>query len=138
MLERPAAKERKAKSGGRRKIGEGNLPSPNKGKTIDKVGPAVGMSGKTYEKAKAVVAKLAREPKETGDVGWARSCAISGDHGWALHEPLQERRPATDGNGESASLSLRRVALFGMTRPDATPKPAEAAAGTATVAELRA
>ena len=80
----------------------------------------------------------AKVPRETRDVECARGCAISGDHGWALHEPLQERRPATDGNGESASLSLRRVALFGMTRPDATPKPAEAAAGTATVAELRA
>ena len=38
------------------------------GETRDKVGPAVGMSGKTYEKAKAVVAAAEESPEEFGDL----------------------------------------------------------------------
>jgi hypothetical protein len=59
-LERQNAKGRKRQ--GRPKRTEGKFPSDKngqdestKGKTGDKVAPVVGMSGKTYEKAKAVV-----------------------------------------------------------------------------------
>lgn len=72
-LERPKAKERQVSVGGRnnaRSNGRGKLPQPLTGKTRDKV--AVGMSGKTYEKAKAVVssgdAELVTKMDETGNV----------------------------------------------------------------------
>jgi len=50
-LERPRAKERK---GGRPKTG-GKFPPVSEPRTRDKIGEAVGMSGKTFEMAKAVV-----------------------------------------------------------------------------------
>lgn len=57
-LERQAAKKRHDEQA-KANLGladGGNLPPSEKGKTRDKVGAAVGMSGKTYEKAKAVLA----------------------------------------------------------------------------------
>ena len=77
-LERPKAAERQAegqKAGGRgKKKLAGKLP-PSKGETRDKVGLAVGMSGKQYEKAKAVVAggdaALIAEMDKTGKVDGA-------------------------------------------------------------------
>ena len=56
-LERPKAKERQAEQARRNQPQSegGNLPPIEKAKTRDKVGEAVGMSGRTYEKAKAVV-----------------------------------------------------------------------------------
>jgi ParB family chromosome partitioning protein len=58
-LEGPKAKERQATSTGgnerKPKPGSGKLPEAGKGRTRDKVAAAVGMSGRTYEKAKAVV-----------------------------------------------------------------------------------
>lgn len=50
-LEKPRAEERE-----RAGRPSGNLPEGTKGQTRDLVGAAVGMSGKTYERAKAVVA----------------------------------------------------------------------------------
>jgi hypothetical protein len=44
---------------------EGKLPS-FQGKTRDKVAPAVGMSGRTYEKAKAVVEAAQSDPERFG------------------------------------------------------------------------
>lgn len=59
LLEKPKAKERQ---GTRTDIEEhsGKLPESSKGDTRDKVAAAVGMSGKTYEKAKAVVEAAAK------------------------------------------------------------------------------
>lgn len=56
-LERPAAAERQQESGKRYGKGSGDSPEPieAKGDTREKVGGAVGMSGRTYEKAKTVV-----------------------------------------------------------------------------------
>jgi ParB/RepB/Spo0J family partition protein len=73
-LEREKAKQRqeatRAKKGQRvgandAAQGGGNLPPPtaDKGKTRDKVASRVGMSGKTYEKAKAVVEAAAEDPQ---------------------------------------------------------------------------
>lgn len=56
-LERPKAEERE-----RAGVPCGNLPQGEVGKTRDKVGAAVGMSGRTYEKAKAVVQAAAEDP----------------------------------------------------------------------------
>lgn len=67
-LERPPARERMAEAGrsaapGRPAERSGESPDLSaKGDTREKVGPAVGMSGRTYEKAKQVV-----EAAETGD-----------------------------------------------------------------------
>jgi len=65
-LEREAAKKRQAQAGpveGKgKKSACGKFPQAVTGKTRDKVGAAVGMSGKTYEKAKAVVEAAEEEP----------------------------------------------------------------------------
>jgi N6-adenosine-specific RNA methylase IME4 len=65
-LERPKAKERQAAAGpkegkGKKKIGSGKLPQAV-GRTRDVVGAAVGMSGKTYQQAKAVIQAAAENP----------------------------------------------------------------------------
>ncbi|MBX3436008.1 MAG: hypothetical protein KF861_00735 [Planctomycetaceae bacterium] len=60
-LERPKAEERKRAAQFGSEDGEGNFPSPGKGKTSDIVGDALGVSGKTYEKAKAI-AETAIDP----------------------------------------------------------------------------
>ena len=73
-LERPKAAERKAASQPKKGVkvgqqGEGNFPPPsNKGKTVDKVGAALGISGKTYEKAKRVVEAAESQPDTFGDL----------------------------------------------------------------------
>lgn len=72
-LEKPAAKERqqstRAKKG--QKVGEeggGKFPPPSAGKTRDKVGAALGVSGKKYEKAKQVAEAAEKEPEKFGDL----------------------------------------------------------------------
>jgi ParB/RepB/Spo0J family partition protein len=79
-LERPRAKARqeatRAKKGeqahkrNRAAQGGGNLPPPQEsgGKTRDKVAEAVGMSGRTYEKAKAVAEAARADPETCGDL----------------------------------------------------------------------
>ena len=67
-LERQAAKERQAAAGpeegrGCKRTGSGKFPEPVKGQARDKAGQAVGMSGKTYAKAKAVVEAATRDPE---------------------------------------------------------------------------
>jgi ParB-like chromosome segregation protein Spo0J len=69
------AKERQAAAGPRegrgKKTGSGNFPEPVNGKagqTRDKVGESVGMSGKTYEKAKKVEEAAKTDPKNFGDL----------------------------------------------------------------------
>jgi ParB-like chromosome segregation protein Spo0J len=59
-LERPAAAERKAATmQNLRNVGAGNVPAPSdpgaRGDVREKVGAAVGMSGRTYDRAKTVV-----------------------------------------------------------------------------------
>lgn len=54
-IEKPKAAERRASQIQDGKPTGGNLPQVEEGKTRDKVAEAIGVSGKTYEKAKAVV-----------------------------------------------------------------------------------
>jgi ParB family chromosome partitioning protein len=66
-LERAAAKERQAQAGpaegpGKKENGGGTLPEAVRGDTRDKVAKAVGMSGRNYEKAKAVVEAAEKDP----------------------------------------------------------------------------
>jgi N6-adenosine-specific RNA methylase IME4 len=79
-LERKAAKERQAHAGpssgkGAKTSGSGKLPEAVKKDTRDAVGKAAGVSGKTYEKAKAVVRSgdraLIDEMNRTGKVNGA-------------------------------------------------------------------
>jgi hypothetical protein len=74
--EREAKKRQKEHGGtapGRPKDTSGKLPEVSTGRTRDKVAAAIGMSGKTYEKAKAVVASGDKEAIDlmdsTGKVG---------------------------------------------------------------------
>jgi N6-adenosine-specific RNA methylase IME4 len=69
-LEAAAAKVRQATSTGgadpKPRPACGKFPQAGNGKTRDKVGEAVGMSGKTYEKAKAVVDAAEAHPERFG------------------------------------------------------------------------
>ena len=62
---KPEADKRKASTQakpGSGKVGGGKLQSPGKGKTRDAVGSAVGLSGRTYARAKVVVAAAKADP----------------------------------------------------------------------------
>jgi ParB family chromosome partitioning protein len=70
-LERPAAKERQAEAGpadgpGKKATASGKLPAGAAGDTRDRVAAAFGISGKTYEKIKAVVEAAKEHPEEYG------------------------------------------------------------------------
>jgi N6-adenosine-specific RNA methylase IME4 len=66
-LERPEAERRKAATRNTGESRPGKLPQRDgKGRTRDKVAEAVGMSGRTYEKAKEVVEAAAAEPAKYG------------------------------------------------------------------------
>jgi N6-adenosine-specific RNA methylase IME4 len=64
--ERREARRRQGLSGGKGRIARGKLPPAIAGKTRDKVGAFVGMSGRTLEKARAVVEAAAAEPGRFG------------------------------------------------------------------------
>jgi ParB family chromosome partitioning protein len=71
-LEKPKAKARQATSTGgadpKLRPACGKFPQADNGKTRDKVGETVGMSGKTYEKAKVVVEAAEEDPDTFGPV----------------------------------------------------------------------
>jgi hypothetical protein len=67
------AKERQAQAGpttgkGKKASASGKIPEPLKGETRDRVAGQLDMSGKTYEKAKAVVEAAERDPEKFGPV----------------------------------------------------------------------
>ena len=62
-LQKPKAKARK---GARTDTPAGKLPAGSAGDTRDKVASALGISGKTYEKAKAVKAAADADPDRNG------------------------------------------------------------------------
>ena len=66
--ERQRAKKRLKEAGKLGGEGSGKLPEASKGQTRDKVGNAVGMSGRTYEKAKAVVKAANDDPAKFGSL----------------------------------------------------------------------
>lgn len=92
-LEKPAAKLRQREHGGTapgkgRNTG-GNLPQvTDAGKTRDKVAKTLGVSGRTYEKAKQVVEAAEQDPEGCGDLPAAMD-AGSVD---AAHKELKRRR----------------------------------------------
>src|SRR6266852_3984377 len=71
-MERKAARKRQSQAGpangrGKKATGSGNLPEAVRGNTRDRVGAALGMSGKTYERAKEVVQAAKQNPAEFGE-----------------------------------------------------------------------
>jgi len=64
FIEKPAAEKREKSGTNQYTEPSGKLPEGSKGDSRDKVGAAVGMSGKTYEKAKAVVSAAKENPKK--------------------------------------------------------------------------
>jgi tRNA1(Val) A37 N6-methylase TrmN6 len=67
-LERRQAKQRQRDGGRNGGKGSGNLPEPSTGDTRDKVAGAVGMSGRSYQKARTVVEAAESDPRRFGDV----------------------------------------------------------------------
>jgi hypothetical protein len=65
-LEAEAAKQRQQEGGRLGGQGCGKLPQASKGKTRDKIGRVVGMSGKNYDKAKQVVDAAEADPEQFG------------------------------------------------------------------------
>jgi hypothetical protein len=103
-LEKPEAARRQAASQAKKGVkvgvqGGGNLPPPeNKGKTRDKVGEALGVSGSTYDRAKQVVAAAEAEPEKYGDLP-ARMDESSVN---AAHKELKARQsPVETDDGHS-------------------------------------
>jgi ParB family chromosome partitioning protein len=88
-LERAAAKQRKKEGGRTGGKASGKLPAASgAGDTRDKVAEAVGMSGRTYEKAKEVAEAAEAEPEKYGDL--AQEMDRSGKVDPA-HKKLRER-----------------------------------------------
>ena len=78
-LERPKAVARKAQAKGKTRgqknsVSSGKLPQETETKTRDKVGEAIGLSGRTYEKAKAVIESGDTELIEDRDAGSGGRC----------------------------------------------------------------
>ena len=67
-LERKAARDRQSAGGRIGGQGGGKLPQASQGKTRDKVAASLGMSGRTYEKAKKVVQEAKKDPTRLGDL----------------------------------------------------------------------
>ena len=89
-LERDAARERQAAGWGDHSGCE-NLAQPDRGKTLDRVASAVGMSRPTYTKAQAVVEAAEQEPDTFGDL--AEQMDATGKVSPAF-DAMQERKGA--------------------------------------------
>lgn len=102
-VEAPEAKERQASTlfQGDKEPRCGNLPPRETGKTRDKVGAAVGMSGKTYEKAKEVVEAAEAEPEKYQPLldAMNRTGKVNG-----VHKRLRTSRAAESISKESPPL----------------------------------
>jgi ParB-like chromosome segregation protein Spo0J len=86
--ERPAAAERQKDLGRTHGTPSGKLPEGSTGDTRDKVAESLGVSGKTYEKAKQVVEAAEADPDKFGDLP-ARMDETSVH---AAHEELKARK----------------------------------------------
>lgn len=69
-IEKPAAKARQeaTQRNSSGNSGVGTVPTPEKGRASDKVGEALGVSGKTAERAAAVVQAAKDDPETFGDL----------------------------------------------------------------------
>jgi hypothetical protein len=118
-FEKPKAKQRQKAGGGG--TGSGKLPAPSP-PVRDKVASALGVSGRTYEKAKQVVEAAEAEPAKFGDLP-AKLDEQSVD---AAHREMRRRReptpepmPCTTSSARSPTPSAR------CSRASPPPMPAE-------------
>lgn len=108
-LERERARRRQAEAGpptgrGAKRTACGNLPQAVKGKTRDKVAAAVGMSGRTYEKAKKVVETGTPELIQAMDEGTA---SVDAAVEIASLPPGQQRKVVTRGKQAITAAAAR-------------------------------
>jgi ParB-like nuclease domain len=109
-LERPKAKQRQCQLGGRPRKNGGKLPLVSgKGKTRDRVAAVVGMSGRTYDKAKTVVDAAEADPEQFRDLPVMMDA--KGKVSGAYKELLKRK------GGNKASESTRSSAAAGSMRP---------------------
>jgi hypothetical protein len=78
------------------------LPEASKGDTRDKVAEAVGMGGRTYEKAKEVVEAAAAEPEKFGDLAQEMDRTGKVD---PAHKKLKERGGARTDRGRKRKVA---------------------------------
>jgi N6-adenosine-specific RNA methylase IME4 len=100
-VERKEARDRLKEGGRLGGKGGGKLPQASTGKTRDRVGAAVGLSGKTYERAKEVVAASAEAPEKFAKLKKAmdRTGRVNG-----VYKQLQTARTAEAIRREPPSL----------------------------------
>jgi ParB-like chromosome segregation protein Spo0J len=73
---------------------EGKLPSVLQGRVRDALGVALGMSGRSYEKARAVVSAAEEDPEAFGNLVAEMDRAGKVDHAYKLLRRVQQRREA--------------------------------------------
>ncbi len=87
-LEKPEAKKRQRAGTNQHTEPSGKFPQGSTGRTFDKVGGALGISGKTYEKVKKIGEAAEKEPEKFGDLpALAKTESID-----AAHRELKRRR----------------------------------------------
>jgi len=77
----------------RRGVGGGNLPPPKPPKTRDQLGAAVGMGGRTLQKARAVVDAARQDPGAHGDLVEGMDASGKVDPAWRELRRRQGRTP---------------------------------------------
>lgn len=114
LLEDPQAAARKAAAQAKKgqKVGAGNLPAPEgKGRVRDKIGEAVGMSGRTLEKAQAVIDAAQADPDRYVDLATKVS---TDDHPIdPVHQEFRDRQEiyaAADKDKRFAAIADRLTA----------------------------
>jgi hypothetical protein len=89
-VEREAAKQRQGRPGAER---SGKLPEHTKGQARDRVAEALGLGGRTYEKAKQVAAAAEAEPDQFGDLtGMMDGTSVDA----AYRELMRRQHPLAD------------------------------------------
>jgi hypothetical protein len=104
-LERPKAKARQAQAGpaqgaGKKASGSGKFPEPLRGQVRDRVAEAVGMSGRTYVKAKTVVAAAEQEPQKYGPAAAEMDRTGNVDRAYKTVRPTLQNDPSRDVKGK--------------------------------------
>lgn len=97
-LEKPAARGRQKELGRTHGTPSGKLPEGSTGQTRDKVAAALGMSGKTYEKAKQVIEAAEQDPDGMGDL--KAELEVPGAKVDPVHKEMKRRKERRVSRGE--------------------------------------
>jgi len=109
-VERPKAQERQAEAGrlvGSGEQASGNFPEASKGETRDRVGEAVGWSGKTYQKAATVAEAAEAEPEVFADLAQKMNDTGKVDGAYREVKKLQKQREDKEKAAEVAQRTDR-------------------------------